>query len=241
MRGLRESKNLILLVVLLIVLVLQPLVHGVVAGFLLFNVLFALTLLSVFLITFEGKRQRLGAVALALPALVCNWAGYGLTGGPKVAADVFFSCFAFAFIAFAIVVILRGIFEEKVIRADQIMGAVCGYLLAGVAWANLYLLAEHLLPGSFSVKQEVAWQLREEHTRRFLFNYFSFATLTTLGYGAITPIDPAAATFSWLEAVFGVFYVAVVVAQLVGLKLAQAVEPPAHSATRGESPRRLHP
>jgi hypothetical protein len=133
------------------------------------------------------------------------------------------------------VVILRGLFEEKLIRADQILGAVCGYLLAGAAWGNLYLLAELLLPGSFSVKPEIAWQLREEHTRRFLFNYFSFATITTLGYGGITPIDPAAASLSWLEAVFGLFYVAVVVAQLVGLKLSQRVEQAAGSAVRDEN------
>jgi hypothetical protein len=235
MRGLRESKNLILLAVLLIALVIQPLAHGLVAGLILSDVLFALTVLSVFLI-FERSRQRLGALAFALPTLACNWAGYGLAGGYKVAADVLFNCFAFGFFAFAIVVILRGLFRNKEIRADQIIGAVCGYLLAGAAWGNLYLLAELALPGSFSVKDEVVWQLREEHTRRFLFNFYSFATLTTLGYGGITPIDPTASTLSWLEAVFGVFYLAVVVAQLVGLKLAQTMTQPANSASGDESP-----
>jgi hypothetical protein len=88
MKGLRENKNLILLAVLVVALVLQPLAHGVVTGLILFNVLFGLTVVSVFLITFERRRQRLGALALALPALACNWAAHGLVGEPKVAADV---------------------------------------------------------------------------------------------------------------------------------------------------------
>jgi hypothetical protein len=235
MRGLRENKHLVLVAVLLVALVVQPLAHGVVAGLILYDVLFGLMLVSVFLITFESRRQRLGALALGLPGLASNWAAHGLVGGPRVAADVLYNCLAFGFFAFASVVILRGLFEDKVVRADHIFGAVCGYLLAGVAWGNLYVLADLLLPDSFSVKPEIAWQLREEHTRRFLFNYYSFATITTLGYGGITPIDPATATLSWLESVFGLFYVAVVVAQLVGLKLCQRVEQASSSAVRDEN------
>jgi hypothetical protein len=96
-------------------------------------------------------------------------------------------------------VILRNLFRAKAIRADQVIGACCGYLLAGVAWGNLYLLAELLRPASFRVSPEIAWQLADEHARRFLFNYFSFATLTTLGYAEVTLLGPAAATLTWLE------------------------------------------
>lgn len=56
-----------------------------------------------------------------------------------------------------------------------------------------------------------------------LFEYLSFTTPTSLGYGDITPIGPPAYTLTWLEVMVGQFYMAVVVAQLVGLKLAQAL------------------
>jgi hypothetical protein len=59
--------------------------------------------------------------------------------------------------------------------------------------------------------------------QRFFFSYFSVTTLTSLGYGDITPIGTLALSLSWLEVVFGQFYIAVVVAQLVGLKLAESI------------------
>jgi hypothetical protein len=128
------------------------------------------------------------------------------------------------FLAYTVALILRGLFAQKVILADHVVGAVCGYLLAGLAWAALYMLVETVQPGSVRVSPEIAWQLADEHTRRYLFHYFSFETLTTVGYGDVTPVRPAACSLVWLEAVFGQFYLAVIVAQLVGLKLAQAVQ-----------------
>jgi hypothetical protein len=59
--------------------------------------------------------------------------------------------------------------------------------------------------------------------QRFLFNYFSVTTLTSLGYSDITPISTLALSLSWMEVAFGQFYIAVVVAQLVGLRLAQVL------------------
>jgi hypothetical protein len=67
------------------------------------------------------------------------------------------------------------------------------------------------------------WRLGEWHQRRALFDYLSFTTMMTLGYGDLTPIGPPAYTLTWLEVMFGQFYMAVVVAQLVGVKLAQAL------------------
>ena len=58
-----------------------------------------------------------------------------------------------------------------------------------------------------------------------MFNYFSLVTLTTMGYGDVTPARAPATMLATLEAVFGQFYIAVLVAQLVGLRLAQALQP----------------
>ena len=79
--------------------------------------------------------------------------------------------------------------------------------------------------GGGDVQPEIAWQLQERHLRHALFNFFSFATLTSLGYNDITPVTPLANTLTWLEVIFGQFYMAVVVAQLVGMRLAQAITP----------------
>jgi hypothetical protein len=79
-------------------------------------------------------------------------------------------------------------------------------------------------PASFRIAEATASQLGDWHMQRFLFDYFSVMTLTTLGYGAIVPAGSPVYSLVWLESVFGQFYIAVVVAQLVGLRLAEAIK-----------------
>ena len=100
------------------------------------------------------------------------------------------------------------------------VGPLCGYLLAGGVWANLYALTAVLVPRSFNADPAVAGQLANWHGRRALFDIFSLSTLPSMGYDAVTPIAPPATTLAVLEALFGL-YIAVVVAQLVGIRLAQ--------------------
>jgi hypothetical protein len=76
------------------------------------------------------------------------------------------------------------------------------------------------------VHPAIAGQLGGWYSRQSLFDYYSLMTLTTLGYGEITPITPPATSLTWMEAMFGQFYIAVIVAQLVGLRLAEALQPP---------------
>ena len=125
---------------------------------------------------------------------------------------------------FAALVILRNIFRQRVIRADDVLGAVCGYLLAAGAWSNLFMLIEVFLPGSFSVGPGFGAGLDTWHGRTAVLSYVSLSSLTSLGAGVVVPIRPPATILTALEAVFGQFYIAVVVAQLVGARLAQALQ-----------------
>ena len=98
-------------------------------------------------------------------------------------------------------------------------------MMITVLWGNIYALAELLSPGSFTSDPQIPWQLKEWHTRRALFDYFSFATISGVGYSEIATIAPTSNTLKWLEVMCGQFYLAVVVATTVGLKLAQVVRP----------------
>jgi hypothetical protein len=143
---------------------------------------------------------------------------------------VVFHVSAVVFLSFAVAVILGGIFAKRAIGGDDVVGALCGYLLGALVWSNLYALAYLLWPEAFIVNSAVAWQFTLWHARRALFDYLSFTTLTGLGYSDITPGGAPVFSLTWLEVIFGQFYMAVVVAQLVGLKLAQAMkggDPPA--------------
>lgn len=117
---------------------------------------------------------------------------------------------------------MRHLFERRAVRFDDILGTMCGYLLAALAWANLYAAIELISPGAFLVTGADLPDLTRWHERESLFVYFSLTTLTTIGYGDVTPVAAAARTAAMFEGVFGQFCIAVVVAQLVGSKLAEA-------------------
>jgi voltage-gated potassium channel len=218
-------KHLALLAGLVAMLVLQPLIgHRTLMGGVFCDVVLFAICLYIFFIVFGGRREMRTALALILPAFASNFAIYLLTDGAKVVAEVLYHCFMVGFLGFAIAVILGDILRKSVIAADDVIGALCGYILVALVWASLYSLTYLLAPGTFSINKDIVWRLDEWHQRRALFDYLSFTTMMTLGYGDLTPIGPPAYTLTWLEVMFGQFYLAVVVAQLVGLKLAQALK-----------------
>jgi hypothetical protein len=100
------------------------------------------------------------------------------------------------------------------IDINKIIGAICVYLLLGLNWALSYLFINFAIPESFHglASTDIRTQFSE-------FLYYSFVTITTLGYGDLTPVRPFARTFAYLEAIVGQFYVAVLVAWLVGMYL----------------------
>jgi voltage-gated potassium channel len=221
----RTRKHAALLVAIVALLVAQPLLgHKSVELGALFDAAVAAICLYVFVIVFAERWQRRTGLALFLPVLAGNCALYLLPPQARIPSAIVYHCFLVVFVGFTVAVILRDIFRKRAISGDEVLGAFCGYLLAGVAWANLYAMTYLLVPGAFSVKPELAWRLGAWHLQRALFDYLSFTTLTSLGYSDISPAGPPAYSLTWLEVLFGQFYMAVVVAQLVGLKLAEALK-----------------
>jgi hypothetical protein len=103
------------------------------------------------------------------------------------------------------------------IDANRIVGAICIYLLMGLLWAMMYLFIAQAIPGAFhGIAQEVWYHNFADVA------YYSFVTLTTLGYGDISPVAPVAKFLVYMQAVFGVFYMAILVASLVGVGINQA-------------------
>ncbi len=112
---------------------------------------------------------------------------------------------------FVLGLVLARVVTTERVGADAICGAIAVYLLIGVVWAVCYSVIEALAPGSFGFTDpsfDKAWN-------ELL--YFSLVTLTTLGYGDITPVGAVARIWSALEAVTGTLYLAVLIARLVSL------------------------
>ena len=182
----------------------------------------SVALVLVFLIVFDRRAYRTFSLIAGLAVIVALWSLRLLPGVPRHALEMVVHVGAVLFLGFAVGVILRHLFERRAVSIDDILGTICGYLLAGIAWANLYSAIELSSPGAFEVIGPIRSLLANWYERESLFTYFSLSTLTTIGYGDVTPVAPAARSAAVLQGVFGQFYLAVVVAQLVGSKLAEA-------------------
>lgn len=100
------------------------------------------------------------------------------------------------------------------VDSNKIVGAICVYLLLGLIWALCYLLIAQLVPGAYNGLEQAPW-----YENFSAVAYYSYVTLTTLGYGDISPVVPIARFLVYMEAITGVFYMAILVASLVGIRL----------------------
>lgn len=115
------------------------------------------------------------------------------------------------FLLIAIAILITKIFSETNITADTIKGGISVYFLMGFLWAFLYSLV-------LLVNPEALAYARESFEYSGL-TYFSFTTLTTLGYGDVTPVNWLARNLTILESTFGQIYLTVLIARLVGLHI----------------------
>jgi hypothetical protein len=121
-------------------------------------------------------------------------------------------------VVYTVWLVLLHLLTARRVNANTIYAALCVYLLMGLAWALWYGLLIVLDPGSFREANEVATLGQRTMASEL---YYSLVTLTTLGYGDIVPVTPAARMSAALEAVTGQIYIVILVARLVGLNVAQ--------------------
>ncbi|MBM3300968.1 MAG: two pore domain potassium channel family protein [Deltaproteobacteria bacterium] len=122
------------------------------------------------------------------------------------------------FIGLLMFVILIQVFREGPVNAHRIAGSVAVYLLLGTLWGSIYFLIALHAPWSF---QFTAGSVpAQPHALAAKFVYFSFITLTSVGYGDIVPVHPLAQTTATLEAIIGQLFPAILLARLVSLEIA---------------------
>ncbi|MCL1050586.1 ion channel [Shewanella abyssi] len=112
--------------------------------------------------------------------------------------------------------ISRQILFSGTVNSNKVVGSIALFLLLGLQWALVYLLVLAFSPNAFTGIEQIPWGQNFSQMA-----YFSFVTLTTLGYGDISPNTPFAQVVVYMEAIAGVFYMAIVVASLVSAGLAQ--------------------
>ena len=120
----------------------------------------------------------------------------------------------FIFYLWAIWMAMKQVLFSGEIDANKIVGAICIYLLMGLIWALMYLFIAQAVPGAFNGIEQVVWYDNFADVA-----YYSFDTLTTLGYGDLSPAAPSARFLVYMEAIVGVFYMAILVASLIGVSI----------------------
>ena len=203
--------------VMVAAVLVYPLVHTL-AGVVLVQIVYTAILLSaLYTVTRSPALFRIGLVLL-IPALFANWV---LDPADNPVLSIVASTAILAIMLGAIASMLRHIIMAKRISQDIIFGSVAVYLLAGVMWAYCYEFLNDITPGQ--VIESVGSVLTMENRAAMFpeFTYFSFITLTSVGYGDLAPIGPPARALAIVEGIFGQLYTAILIGKLVGMKVAQ--------------------
>jgi voltage-gated potassium channel len=182
-----------------------------IAGFLIF---------ALYQITRRSADLVIG-LALGIPAVASGIFNAATPNTPAINAIP--TILGAAFLGFLVWRILKDVFFGHRITSEQIFGSVCAYLLIGLAFSSVYGFLFLVNPDAFAISDPLANYLAIEHEdQNFgIFTYFSFVTMTSLGYGDMAPISEMARTLAWIQAVLGQLYLAITVAALVGIHIAQ--------------------
>lgn len=198
----------LLVLLVLYVFIIYPLLGGDQMTNGVVSVSFSLILIAGIVATSHHRAVRLGIVALACIAFASHWLnvilGLRITHMISAAAAVLFFAMQTWFIS-------ARVFRPGVVNIYRILGAVALYLILGLLWADAYLFLYLAAPNTFHM--EPGTQIYEPPISEMV--YFSFVTLTTLGYGDIVAVTPIARSLVMLEGLVGQLYPAILLARLV--------------------------
>ncbi len=211
-----KNRFFFLFIALMLFFVLNPFFVDSTEDMTVFGILFTLTLFfSVYIIKHRSRFLIIGIIFATL-SLIGHWTLLFITQNKEVfVLDYIVTIIFFMIITTAV---LNYVLEDKKITSSTIFGAICGYLLIGLTWSFVHLIIYTLSPDAYTMTKGLS---NNPDVRVLHFIYYSFVTLSTLGFGDISPVSSAARTFSWIEAISGQIYLTVWIAQLIGLHIAQ--------------------
>jgi len=200
----------VLLVLLVGEIFIIPLAEFATWGRFAARAIFSLIIISGVIATVRNRRIVVLAILLALGSLFVGWEGLERS---NLYLQLFNNLDALLFLGFFVVLILRQVLRAGPITTRRVQGAVAIYLLLGMMWSALYEMVELLQPGSFGISGPQSKAILPQLA------YFSFTTLTTLGFGDIVPLKPLARSLVVLEALVGQLFPVILIARLVTMEL----------------------
>jgi len=201
------SRSIYLLVSLILLIYVYPIAADSRFASYALGILFAATPLTGVYAIANDRKTLIIATALAVPAFFAIIWHFFV--GYTVRNEELILIFIVVYYVYTTIAIIRNIFRRDKVDPDLIIMAISAYLMIGLCFAVSFMLTETIVPGSLlegTADGIVGWA--------DIF-YFSFVTLTTLGYGDISPATPQARSLATLEAVCGVMYMSILIARLV--------------------------
>ena len=208
-RSIRFSVLLLLTVLLILVI---PFLRGFIRIKLIVDIMTTAILVAAIWATGERKYQTAIAFCLALPFLVLTWSNHIVKNSFLAFSGHLIGILFFGYVVYSI---LKYVLGAKTVTREIIFAAIASYLFIAVIWAYGYSALELIQPGSFRIPDGAFSDSGS------VFIYFSFVTITTLGYGDITPLTQQAGSLATVEALVGQIYLVVLVAWLVGMHVSK--------------------
>jgi hypothetical protein len=200
-----------LLIALALFFTCAPFVEEIKAGDLIISVLLSLVLLSAVLAVASRRGPFIVALLLLIPAITGRWVNHFR---PDLVSPPVFLTAALFLVAFVTLNLLRFVLHAASVTLEVLCASISAYLMLGLIWTIAYWLVDQLTPGgAFSFNTNAG----PRSMNGFTGFYFSFVTLSTVGYGDITPVSRLARWLAAMEAMTGLLYVAVLIARLVSL------------------------
>jgi Ion channel len=185
----------------------------------------AFVMLVATLVVGGHRHARFAAYGLLIPSLIIELAA--VFYWPDELLVIHFLV-RIIFLSFIITEMLRQLFAPDQVSFDTVCASLCIYLLLGLTWENVYAIMEIARPGSILTVTRTAGEapvgnLAIPWDDLFRMRYFSFATLTSVGYGDVVPGTTVARMCAITEALLGQIYLLVMVSRLVGMHISQAM------------------
>jgi voltage-gated potassium channel len=209
------GRHSVLLASLVVLLVALPLGNVLSGGDTSFSILLALVLVAAVFVNTPQRWSSLAASTIGFGAIL-GLAAAAVTGA--LALRIVADALSLALLGFTTLLMLNSLIYSRRVSPDTIIGGICVYLLIGLCFAMTFGLICDLEPGSIvEGEAPITRAMSGEFSHATKLLYYSFVTITTLGYGDITPRSELAQMLAVGEAIIGQLYLAIFVARLVAL------------------------
>ncbi len=213
-----KNRFIYIILAIMLVMLINPFIRHIgKSGYFFATMLIAMIPLASYYALTEDRNRAIIILLIAAPFVILDGINMFFTNRYLMVVAYSFGTILYFYI---VVLLVRNLLSQRVITANLIYCAISIYLLIGIMWAGIYTVLEGISPGSFSGTSETTDLL-----------YFSFVTLTTVGFGDIAPLSILAKRLAIFEAAMGGIYMAIIIAMIVGRYMSMQVEQDSESET----------